>query len=148
MEAAAAIRKLIPKFTVFPVRLCDGGHIYQRAKFTLNLSPLLQVDNALVVQSLKRELVVDLFDVPQREAFREQVIVLNAARLKQRDIGKELGITQPAVQNALALQRKMDELGIVDPYVRVMSPPEDYKKLRMHKHPRYRFTPLDGFPQM
>jgi DNA invertase Pin-like site-specific DNA recombinase len=148
VEAAAAIRKLIPKIIVFPVRLCDGGHIYQRAKFTLNLSPLLQIDKALVVQSLQHELVVDLFDGPQREVFRTQVVALRAAGWEQRAIGKKLRITQPAVQNALALQRKMDQLGIEDPYVRVLSPPEDYKKLRMHKHPRYRFTPLDGFPQM
>jgi len=148
VEAAAAIRKLIPKFTVFPVRLCDGGHIFQRAKFTLNLSPLLQIDKALVVQNLQRDLVIDLFDVPQREAFRTRVVALRAAGWEQRVIGKELGITQPAVQNALALQREMDRLGIIDPYLRVLSPPEDYKKLRMHKHLRYRFTPLDGLPSM
>jgi site-specific DNA recombinase len=44
------------------------------------------------------------------------------------------------------LQRKMDELGITDPWVSVTEPPSDYNRLRRHNHERYRFEPLDGFP--
>ena len=36
----------------------------------------------------------------------------------------------------------MDELGITDPYLPVTKPPDDYTKLRRHKHARYHFEPL------
>jgi hypothetical protein len=89
---------------------------------------------------------VDLFDPPQREAYRLRVLESTARGLKQREIAGELGITQPAVQDAMALARCMEELGIDDPYVPLAEPPDDYNRLRMHLHPRYRFEPLDAPP--
>ena len=65
-----------------------------------------------------------------------------AAGRKEREIADELGITQPAVQYAAVLQRVMDRLGITDPYLPVNEPPEDYAKLRRHKHRRFKFEPL------
>ena len=50
-----------------------------------------------------------------------------------------------AVQNALALHRTMLALGLSTPYQVVLEPPEDYPKLRRHKHARYEFKPLDGY---
>ena len=35
-------------------------------------------------------------------------------------------------------------IGLTDPYVAVTEPPDDYAKLRRHKHKRYRFEPLEG----
>jgi site-specific DNA recombinase len=62
---------------------------------------------------------------------------------KERSIAHDLGITQPAVQYAAALQRLMDQLGITDPYVPVTEAPTEGKLCR-HKHKRYRFDPLPG----
>ena len=87
--------------------------------------------------------MVDLFDPPQREEFRAQVIALKAD-MTEREVAENLGITQPAVQNAAGLQRHMDKLGITDPYVPVTEPPAAGSKLRRHEHKRYRFEPLDG----
>ena len=62
--------------------------------------------------------------------------------MTEREIAHKLGITKTAVQRAAALQRKMDELGLTDPYIPVTEPPEDLTKMRRHKHKRYRFEPL------
>jgi site-specific DNA recombinase len=44
----------------------------------------------------------------------------------------------------MALQRKMEAIGLTDPYVKVAEPPDDCPRLRRHKHGRYRFDPLPG----
>ena len=67
---------------------------------------------------------------------------LQAEGLTRRQIAELLGLTLPAVQRAINLDRKMKELGITDPYVPVLEPPADCKKLRRYRHPRYRFEPL------
>lgn len=146
-DCARLIRVLIPKIVVHPYRLCDGGHLVLRARFKLNLSPLLQIDKDLVVPALERELVVDLFDPPQREAIRKELVALRAGGMTQLKAAQRLGVTHTAAQRAAALQRQMDRLGLTDPYVPVLSPPDDYKMLRRHKHRRYRFEPLDDAQQ-
>ena len=40
----------------------------------------------------------------------------------------------------------MKDAGLSSPYLRVSEPPADYTRLRRHKHPRYCFTPLSGYP--
>ncbi len=91
---------------------------------------------------LSRDMTVNLFDAPQRVAMRERVVGLIEKGTFQREAGAALGITQPAVQNALKLHAAMQAAGVADPYRPLAGPPNDYKKLRRHLHPRYRFTPL------
>lgn len=143
-EAARLLRRLIPKMVVTPVRLCDDGAVVARVKLTLNLAALSTsgLAAAELGEAMTCELTVDLFDDPQRAAYRERVMALRAAGLTQRQVADHLGLTQPAVQNAIALGRRMKELGLTDPYVPVLEPPSDYTKLRRHRHPRYRFEPL------
>ena len=103
---------------------------------------------------LRRELVVDLFDPPQREAYRKRIVELKAqcgsaesptARpLTEKQIAEQLGITETAVQRSAALERLMRQLCLCDPYLPVTAPPDDFRKLRRHKHPRYCFEPLPG----
>jgi site-specific DNA recombinase len=150
-QFARYIRRLVPRIVVHPVRLCDGGHIGLRAHFTLHLVNALPFGRRVksVLESLQRRIVVDLFDPPQREAYRLRVMELKAQlvdgrRMTEREIATALGITQPAVQQAVALVRKMSYLDVSDPYVPLTEPPADYTKLRRHKHPRYCFEPLRG----
>jgi len=143
-EFGRLLRQLIPRIIVYPFRLCDGGKAVLRARFGVNLAPLLPAVPGLARLSgaLQRSLVVDLFDPPQREAFRFPVMALTANGLKQRDIAWELDITQPAVQRAVALSRRMEGLRINDPYVPLFAPPDDDERLCRHRHPRYRFELL------
>jgi hypothetical protein len=144
------MRSWIPRIVVTPYRLVDGGQIVLRARLQLSLVGLLPDAQHLqgVEETLCRQIDVDLFDSPnQRDRYRTRAVEMKAQRpnLTQSQIAAELGITKTAVQRAFALQRSMDELGLKDPYVPVLEPPEDYTKLRRHKHPRYEFKPLADF---
>ena len=117
-----------------------------RAHFTFSLVPLLPPapESPQLAAALRRSLVVDLSQAPQREAYRFSVMELTANGLSQHEIAWELDITETAVQRAVALSRHMDKLGVSDPYLPLSAPSDDYDKLRRHKHPRYRFEPLQG----
>jgi hypothetical protein len=143
-EFGRIMRRLIPQIIVRPFRLCDGGGIVLRASLTLNLAGLLPASQRQpeVAAHLQRELVVDLFDPPQRAAFREQVMALRNAGLTENEVARRLGITKTAAQRAMALNRLMRQRGLEDPYVPVTAPTEDMAKLRRHRHPRYQFRPF------
>lgn len=143
-EFSRLMRLLIERIVIIPVRLIDGGHIGSRAQFELNLTPLVPglAECPKMDLSLSKHVEVDLFDPPQRETFREEVVELTATGMPQRQIAATVGITLPAVQYAMRLQRLMDTQGCISPYIPVLKPPSDYNKLRRHLHPRFRFVPL------
>jgi hypothetical protein len=145
------MRQLVPEFHVYLVRLCDGGHPLPRARVTLALGSIVPdiAHVAAINGLLTRQLTLDLFErPPQRERIRVEAVRLAAQGLDQRDIARRLPEKAPqaAVQRALALDRKMRELGLDSPYVFLAEPPTDYPKLRRHRNPKYRFEPLDGYP--
>ncbi len=143
-EFSRAMNRLIQKLQVFPYRLCDGGAIVLRAEFELVLANLLPTFAGQSIEILRRPLRINLFDPTQREQMRPSILELTAqGGLTERQIAAQLGVTQPVVQRAKKLARQMASLGLADPYVRVTDPPEEYGKLRRHKHPRFRFEPLD-----
>ncbi|WP_339748301.1 recombinase family protein [uncultured Rubinisphaera sp.] len=139
-------RKMITNFIVQPVRLIDGGHIELLGRFQLNLAKLYPDDRVgeCFRAPLMREMTLKFFTPPQREEFRKAVIFRRNQSEKEREVATALNITQTAVQRAAALQRMMDARGIDEPYQLITEPPEDYSKLRRHKHPRYRFEPLSS----
>ena len=94
------MRRLIPKIAVYPYRLANGGHLVLRARFTLHLAPLVPGAEQVggLAAGLSRQMQVDLFDPPQRERYREQIVALRSQRRTERDVAKALGITQPVVQ--------------------------------------------------
>jgi hypothetical protein len=147
-ELASLLRQLAPTFHVYLVRLCDGGHLLPRAKVNLDLVGSF-ADAALVPglrELLQQELTLDLFTPPQRERIREKVVELSTDS-DQRKISVQLPepATQAAVSKALALQRRMCEMGLSSPYVLVDEPPADYPKLRRHNHSRYKFEMREGY---
>jgi site-specific DNA recombinase len=125
--------------------LCDGGKVVLRARFRLQLASLIpDVGTRTVLQKpLEKTLEIDLFDMPQRALHREAIQELRGLGLTEREAAQRLGLTITAAQNAAALQRLMDKMGITDPYLPVVEPPSE-GKLRRHKHKRYHFEPLDG----
>ena len=109
---ARLTRRLIPRLEARPYRLCDGGKPVLRAHLTLDLAPLIPDAQALEGRTnvLRRELVVDLFDMPQRAAYRERVIALRPGRT-EREVAAELGLTVAAAQKAASLDRLMGGWG-------------------------------------
>jgi site-specific DNA recombinase len=144
-EFGRLMADLIPSLEVIPHRLLDGGAVVLRARLRLCLAQLAGPSGRApaVVAHLTREVVVDLFDRPQRARLLWQVVALRAAGRTERQAAQELGITVTAAQRAAALARLMEERGTDDPYERLTAPPQD-AKFRRHLHPRYRFSPLDG----
>jgi hypothetical protein len=150
-EFGDLMRQLVPEFYVYLVRLVDGGHPLPRAKVKLTLAGI--VPDAVLVPGLgdllTRDLTLDLFErPPQRERIRVEAVRLEADHVPQRKIAALLTDEKPkqaAVQKALNLDRKMQELEVASPYVLVTEPPEDYPKLRRHKNPKYSFQPRDGY---
>lgn len=151
VEFFRRMRELVPSIVVHPVRLLDGGKVVLRAKVTLLLAPLVG-DKAVAevlaqhTELCRHELTVDLFDVPQRASLREQVVAARANGRTEQQIASELGVTVTATQRAAALQRLMDVRGVTDAYEIVKKPPPDCRKMCRHRHKRYRFKPLPGFP--
>ncbi|MFL5329985.1 MAG: hypothetical protein ACJ8C4_13855 [Gemmataceae bacterium] len=149
MELGVLVRQIVPRFDVYLVRLCDGGHLLPRARVTTSLAgihPGARLHSGLEAL-LTHEMTLDLFEPPQRERIREEAARLEAKGLDQRDIARHLTepATQAAVSKALLLERRMKELNLMSPYVLVEAPPADYPKLRRHKNPKYRFEPLAGY---
>jgi site-specific DNA recombinase len=142
-EFGMCLRSLTGRIVVRPVRSIDGGHIGLRAEFRLRLANLVS-DQRLykaLQRPLESALTLDLFDSPQRIAFREQIRELRRTKTEHA-AAQELGITVTAAQRAAALDRLMQQQGRSDPYVLLTEPPCDYGKLRRHLHPRYCFEPL------
>jgi hypothetical protein len=146
-EFAGLLRRVVPELHVYNVRLLDGGHLLPRARVKLDLAGL--VPDATGVPGLAplmtRELTLDLFEPPQREQVRAQAVRLTAEGVFQRVAARRLGVTQPVISQALALHRMMTERGLDTPYELVTAPPDDYTKLKRHRHPRYRFEPEQGY---
>ena len=144
-DLGVLMKKLIPRLTVVPHRLCDGGKIVHRIRLTLNLVPFLgdisvpgEVDGLL-----RHELSIDLFTPPQRVRFRKQIMELRGQPLTEAEVAQQLGITITAAQRAAQLHHLMEKRGLTDPYVQLTEPPGDDSKLKRHLHPDYRFRPLD-----
>jgi hypothetical protein len=149
-EAGRLARRLVPRLEARPYRLCDGGSSVLRAHLTLDLVPLIPDSRVLEgrMNKLRRDLVVDLFEMPQRAAYREQVVALLGEGLTQREVAAKLGLTTTATQRAASLDQLMGKLGISDPYVALSEPPPDQPRMRRHKHARFRFEPVaTGSPQ-
>jgi hypothetical protein len=146
-EAGRLARRLIPRLEARPYQLCDGGKPVMRAHMTLDLTPLVPDAEILEgrTEMLRRELVVDLFEMPQRAAHRECVVRLRDSGMTESQVAKELGLTVTAAQHAAALDRRMKQLGLDDPYVPLNEPCDDCR-MKRHKHPRYRFERLSDEP--
>jgi hypothetical protein len=151
-EFGALMRQLVPDFHVYLVRLCDRGHLLPRARIKLNLGGSI-ADTAHVpelTELLTKELTIDLFEPPQRERIRNEVVRLTAENsLNQREIARHLSesATQTAVQHALALDREVRKRGLDSAFVLVDKPPADYAKLRRYRDPKFHFEPIEGYAQ-
>lgn len=134
--AVRLLKRMIPQIVIRPYQLIDGGRIFLRAEFTLDLAAGWKVD-VHDTEGLKRHLVVDLFEPVQREAVRADVVRLRQEGLTEAAIAKQLGVTVTAAQRAAALQRLMDKLSVHSAYRELMAPPEQ-SRLRRHLHNRFR----------
>jgi len=138
---------LVPRLEIFPYRPLDGGAVVLRARAVINFAPLAAPAAGTALGGLiTRVVTLDLFDPPQRVAFRERVVALRDAGLTEHAVADRFGLTVTAAQRAMSLHRLMRAVGATDPYVLLTAPPSDDGKLCRHRHPRYEFRPLEGYP--
>jgi DNA invertase Pin-like site-specific DNA recombinase len=131
-EAARLLRQFVSDIRVSPVQLLDGGNPALRASVTLDFAPPGATDS-----ELRRTLIVDLFEPPQREAVRREVVALRSQGVTEREAARRLKITVTAAQRASVLRRLMDQAGVTDAYRRLTEPPSGTRRFRRHRHPRF-----------
>ncbi len=138
------MRQLVPRIVVFPHRHIGCNKVVLRAKFRLNLDMLLPTERQqeLFSSSLQQIVAVDLFEPIQPEKHRLEILRARAAGLTEKAAAAQCGITITAAQRAAEFQRRMDSLGLTDPYVAVTEPPIGGSRIKRHLHPRYHFEPL------
>lgn len=144
-EFGGLMRRLIPKVEVFPHQLLDGRAVVLRARGDIEPATLLGPAGAALGGLLRSAFVVDLFEPPQRAAYRERVAAPRESGRTERQAGEAPGLKQAAVHDAMALHRTMKEAGVTDPY-RPRTAPDGDSKISRYRHTRYDFRPLDGYP--
>jgi DNA invertase Pin-like site-specific DNA recombinase len=146
-EFRRLMKKLVDCFYVLPYRLIGGGMVQPKVRFQVSLLHLLSDHQQLGLDQLVVDGLVDLTRSPQRVAMREQAVSLRQQGLKHSEIGVQLGITKTAVGYALKLHRLMEAQGITDPWQPVYRADEVKDYFPSIRHPRFKFTPLEGFEE-
>jgi hypothetical protein len=138
--------ELVPLIEIFPCKLIDGNDVVCRAKMTLSLAALVDDLPEAYHARLQSVVMVDLFDPPQREAYRARIVALRAAGQTERQVAAALNLTVTAAQRGMALHRMMQEQGRSDAYEYLREPVDGKHRNTRHKHHRYQFQPLPGYP--
>lgn len=151
-ELALLLRRLVPEILAHNVRACDEtGHLLPRVRVTLDLAEgMPNVDDYGELASLLRGVeVIDLFEPVDKEVIRAEVVRL-AADLAEPSPGEIAAAMTPrprtkTVSEALKLERVREELRLDSAYQLVLEPPENYTKLKRHRHRAYRFEREAGY---
>lgn len=128
-------RLLAGPILAVPYRLLDSDQFVLKAEFTLNLVNVLpnELLDLLDGESLpvpepqtgyQVTLAVELFDRPEYVKCAHEAHELRRT-LKVREIAKRLNKSMPTLKRAENLIKRMAELGLSDPYVRVVNQPDD-----------------------
>jgi hypothetical protein len=148
-EFGTMMQKIVPDVFVHLVRMIDGGPLYPRVTFRVDLSNAfseLALSDSLN-KFLTREFTADAFELPTRAKIREQAVALRARGKTHKQIVELVDVKTSAltVAKALALDAQMSAQGLTSPLVVQSEPPSDTKKMRRHLHPRYSFEPAAGY---
>lgn len=99
-EATRLLRQFVSDIRVWKVQLLDGAKPALRGTATLDFSPPGSADF-----TLRRTLVIDLFDPPQWEAIRPELVALRSQGMTEREAAGRLGVTVTAAQRAISPKR-------------------------------------------
>ncbi len=134
-DAGALLRQLVDRIDARPYRAFDSNRIVLRAHFSLKLLSLLPDQwRSLLSGQLTPEragelgsmmtvpLIVDLFEQPVYMQHAAETLRLQRDGLKLSEIMDRLGVRRDIVKAALKAARKMEELGMTDPYALFTEP--------------------------
>lgn len=147
-EFGAMMPKIVPEISMYLVRMIDGGPLYPRVNFKVDLSGAFEIDLPESVSSpLIGDFTVDPFDLPKRELVRVEAVRMRGTGLSYKKIGKALTgkASERVTKAAIKLDEQLKELGLEDPLRIQHEPPSDYPKFRRHLHKRYQFSTAAGY---
>ena len=114
----------------------------RRIAFRVCLAPLVGHAD---LELLSFDRIVDLVKNPQRARILTQVVKLISAGKKHADVAEVLGVFKTEVSNAMCLHRKMQKLGVDDPWVPVTNAKQVSGTFKRVRNPQFKFEPLEGF---
>ena len=119
------LRMLFPSFTVSPVQALDTPQVQPRGKLRFKANAIPGLDDADgMAQDF--ELVVDLFEPPQRIRYLDTIIRAKKATPKStlRTIAGALGTSYMTVKRALSYAKLMEQQRLAEPYRELHECPE------------------------
>lgn len=143
-ELGRILHDLLPNIEVFPCQMVNGGKPVLRATLVLDLACFFPDKITLDGMDgiLRREINVDLFDFPDPVRWLDKIAEYLPTGKSLNFIGKALGIPAYLVSRTRKLLQTMKALGLSNPFQELTEPPENFKKMRRHLHPRYSFNPI------
>lgn len=157
-QVGPLIRRLTSPIRAVPYKLFDCDRFVTRAHFTLNLLGLLPerfrdlledrldpAETAKLGKLISIPMVVDLFKPADRVRHAKAVAELRDQGLSIREAGERLGLPHWRAKDAWNLARKMAELGLQDPFVKVTSKPKLPRRwVRRSQHAEADDAALEG----
>ena len=136
------MKSVVTDFYVLPYQLADGGKIQPRIVFKACLAPLVEHSD---LDLLQFDRMVSLFKEPKRLRVLGPVVERVNAGEKHAAIAEQLGIFKSEVGYAMVLHRRMEALGITDPWVAVTDASQAFASFKRVRNPIFKFEPLEGF---
>ena len=136
------MKSVVTEFFVLPYQLADGGHVQPRIAFRVCLAPLVGSSD---MELLQFDRIVDLAKKPKRLRFLDEVVRLVNAGKKHAEVAEKLGIFKTEVGYAMVLHRRMQELGVADPWIPVVDASEAARSFKRVRNSQFKFEPLEGF---
>ncbi len=133
-EAGAILKRLVEgPIVAVPYQQFGSNKVVLRAEFQLRVAGLLPDQLFALLQRLAipldelpgeiRPVVVDLFPPSDVPANAVKAYALKEAKLPRQEICQKLEITRRIYYQAVRLGAKMNQAGLVDPYIRLTEPP-------------------------
>lgn len=113
-DFADILRRLIPKFVVYPVQALDTPQVHPRARITISSAAWLANGEAETVM----EATLDLFEPPDHIKFMFRCFEAKAANpeMSLRQLGAHLNVHYMTVKRCLAYHRLMQAKGLAYPF--------------------------------
>lgn len=120
-EFAEWLRKLIPRFTIWPVQALDSGLVRPRAEITMSTAPWVSSHE----EAIEETVAIDLFTPPLHIQCLAKVAAAKEktpdASLRQLEV--QTGINYMTIKRAIGYMKLMQEAGTRDPYRVLIGPP-------------------------
>ena len=97
------------------------------------------------MELLQFDRIVDLAKKPKRLRFLNDVVRMVNTGEKHADVAEKLGIFKTEVSYAMALHRRMQELGVADPWIPVVDESQAARYFKRVRNSVFKFEPLEGF---